>query len=203
MSELFSTWEALANSDGVAGVSWAELQKRCWPGAGPGQAQGGWINDNTTIKNVLRQDWDAVKLLGATHLELVAHLDAVWRLGRPCDFENPKTEIEYDPRTLPHNSLKARGPVQLQLSCLRTRGIQEDLLDPSNWNKGWNTQWTVAGGDIKFQIGGENSSSGLLKYAKLFGFYEGGRSNEFRVDPTQLAKMLTSGDLDHALVLNS
>jgi len=100
--------------------------------------------------------------------------------------------VEYDVRTLPQNTLETSAPVRLQLGCEHSRGIQQDLLEPYNFGKGWNVQWTISDGDAKFQMGGRNSSSGIVSYIKLFGFYEGGEDNAYRIDPSHLVKMLTS-----------
>lgn len=189
MSQEFSTWDDLAKSDNVQGVSWTDLQKRCAPGAGPHQAQGGWISDGTAIKDVLKKDWDAVRSLGTTHVELASHLDAIWSLANPCDFKNPKHEIDYDPSLLQQNTLDSKGPVRLHLTCLRTRGIQDDLFKDDMFN-GWNTEWTVSNGDVKLHIAGRDSSLGLLQYIKWFGFYEGGADNAYRVDPQRLVALL-------------
>jgi len=211
MSSGFATWQDLQASQDVHGVTWEVLQHRCSPGAGAGQTQGGWISDGRPIKEVLRDDWDAVRNLNATHLEIVAHLDAIWMQADPCGFENPKREIEYDARSLPGNSLAAAGPVSLTLSCLRERGIQQDLLDPYNFMKGWNVQWTVKSNGLQVLIGGRNSSAGVLAYAKLFGFYEGGADNPYRVSPARVAAILAGGvageptaarDLDMAIPLS-
>jgi len=199
MSQLFPTWEALEAAPGVQGLTWDLLQGRCAPGVAMGQTQGGWISDGTPIKRVLRRDWELVRQLGSTHLELVAHLDAVYEEAQPCDFEHPKTAIEYDARRLPGNTLRSDGPVQLELSCYRHRGIQQDLLHPEEWNRGWNVVWTVSDGARRLEIGGRNSSTGLLEYTKLFGFYEGGRDNAYRVAPEAIADLLTAGEATHHL----
>jgi len=194
MSQLFAKWDDLAQSESVKNVSWTELQKRCEPGAGPHQAQGGWISDATAIKDVLKKDWDTVKALGTTHFEIAAHLDAIWSLASPCDFKNPKQEIDYDPSKLPQNTLDSTGLVHLHLTCLHTRGIQDDLLTEGMFN-GWNTEWTVSNGDVKFDIAGRDSSLGLVQYIKWFGFYEGGADNAYRVDPQRLVAMLSGKKL--------
>jgi hypothetical protein len=190
MSHLFATWDDLAKSDSVQNVSWTELQKRCQPGVGPHQAQSGWISDSMAIKDVLKKDWETVKVLGTSHIELAAHLDAIWSLANPCDFKNPKNQIDYDPRSLQQNTLDSRSPVHLSLTCLRTRGIQDDLLKDGMFS-GWNTEWTLSNGDVKVHIGGRDSRLGLVQYIKLFGFYEGGVNNAYRVDPQGLVAMLS------------
>ena len=193
MSANFATWADLEAANGVGGVSWEALQRRCQPGAGPGQSSGGWISDGTPLLEVLRQDWDAVRQLGTTHLELAAHLDAVWAAATPCDFDHPKAEVDYDVRSLKQNTLPSNGPVRLKLSCLHTRGMQQDLLKPNDFGEAWNVQWTVGDGDVELSIGGRDSTAGILEYARLFGFYEGGAGNAFRLDPAKVVRLLTGG----------
>jgi hypothetical protein len=190
MSQVFASWDDLATSDRVQNISWTDLQKRCEPGAGPHQAQGGWISDGMAIKDLLEKDWNTVKALGTTHLELAAHLDAIWSLANPCDFNNAKQEIDYVPTSVPQNTLHSEGPVHLHLSCLRTRGIQDDLFKEGMFN-GWNTEWTISNGDIKLDIAGRDSKVGLVQYIKWFGFYEGGADNSYRVDPQRLYNLLS------------
>jgi len=196
MSEDFATWKELQNSTGIEGATWAELQMRCAPGAEPGQTQGGWISDGTPILEVLRRDWDSVENMGTTHVELAAHLDAIWALGTPCDYDHPKAYIDYDVRTLPSNTLNTSAPVRLYLSCTHTRGIQTDLLDPNSngFMTGWNTDWTINDTKIKVHIGGANSERGIVQYIKLFGFYEGGAYNPYRINPSQLVDLLTNAE---------
>jgi len=207
MSHAFATWEELDSSTDVAGVTWPDLQVRCTPGAGPAQTMGGWISDGTPIKEVLRQDWETVRGFGTTHKELVAHLDFIWAQAQPCDYDNPASAIDYDVRALPNNTLETSGPVHLMLSCLHTRGVQQDLLDPYNFNEGWNTEWILNDSRDELRVGGRNSSIGLLEYIRLFGFYEGGNDNEYRLDPTRLVQLLTNSksirDLDLRLDANS
>uniref|UniRef100_A0A7S1WIV5 Uncharacterized protein n=1 Tax=Alexandrium catenella TaxID=2925 RepID=A0A7S1WIV5_ALECA len=192
MSALFSTYEALARADGVAGVGWAELQRRCEPGAGPGQTQGGWISDGAPIRDVLEEDWTAVARAGTTHLELAAHLDAVWARGRVCSFEGARDEVEYDVRSLNGNTLSGERPQSLKISCMHTRGIQQDLIHPENWFEyGWNVDWTLSNGKVALHFGGRNSSAGIVQYIRDFGFYEGGKDNSYRIDPLKLIELLT------------
>eukprot|EP00928_Gymnodinium_smaydae_P030900 TRINITY_DN22844_c0_g1_i1.p1 TRINITY_DN22844_c0_g1~~TRINITY_DN22844_c0_g1_i1.p1 ORF type:complete len:232 (-),score=61.96 TRINITY_DN22844_c0_g1_i1:132-827(-) len=193
MSELFESFAELDAAPGVQGVPWATLEKRCRPGAGPGQTQGGWISDGTPLKEVLREDWATVKRLGTTHMELAAHMDAIWAASRTCDFTSAKSEIDYDVRSLPQNTLKSDGPVHLRVSCMHTRGIQDDLIKADGFFSGWNVDWKVQAADETFRIGGRNSTAGILQYVKQFGFYEGGKDNEYRLDPAKLVKALTGG----------
>eukprot|EP00930_Biecheleria_cincta_P103799 TRINITY_DN9589_c0_g1_i2.p1 TRINITY_DN9589_c0_g1~~TRINITY_DN9589_c0_g1_i2.p1 ORF type:complete len:356 (-),score=65.95 TRINITY_DN9589_c0_g1_i2:39-1106(-) len=165
MSEDFHSWTDLQSATGIQGVPWSELQRRCEPGAGPGQTYYGWIDRGTNLLDVLREDWETVKQLKTTHLELAAHLDAIYQQGS--------------------------GPVTLQLHCTHTRGLQEDLIAPDTFFLGWNMDWRIKSGGFEFHIGGPDSSAGLVKYIKEFGFYEGGDSNSYRVDPAKLVAMLT------------
>lgn len=191
MSEYFHSWADLQSADGIHGVPWAELQHRCEPGAGPGQTYYGWIARGTSLLDVLRKDWETVKQLKTTHLELAAHLDAIYHQGSVCNFDTEKSEITYDARNLAGNSLPASGPVTLQLHCTHTRGLQQDLIMPDSFFLGWNMDWSITSGGFEFHIGGPDSSAGLVKYIKEFGFYEGGDSNSYRVDPAKLVAMLT------------
>lgn len=192
MSEVFRTWTDVELSTGFAGATWSELQMRCAPGGGPGQTQGGWISDGAPIMEVLRKDWAKVHSLNTTHIEVAAHLDAIWDKAHPCAFDNPGRDVTYNANELEGNTLATFGSVQLKLTCTRTRGVQQDLLDPYNFSKGWNTEWTLNDGRDQLVVGGRNSSYGLLHYVRLFGFYEGGQSNTYRLDPVRFVAMLTN-----------
>mmetsp|Transcript_73557 Transcript_73557/g.227175 ORF Transcript_73557/g.227175 Transcript_73557/m.227175 type:complete len:222 (+) Transcript_73557:136-801(+) len=192
MSDVFPTLDDLERADGVCGVSWAELQRRCAPGAGPGQTQGGWISDGTPIREVLERDWATVAAAGTTHRELAAHLDAVWAKGRVCDYDHQTDEIGYDVRSVSWSALPSTGLQRLKITCAHTRGIQSDLINPDDWFQyGWNVDWSLSSGHIKLRFGGRNSSSGIVQYIREFGFYEGGEGNDYRVDPAALIKLLT------------
>lgn len=192
MSKMFATWKDLDQATGIEGVSWAELQQRCKPGAGPGQTQGGWISDGSPIKGVLKEDWDYVQSIGTTHLELAAHLDAVYKKSHNCNFDKQLDEIKYDVSDLLGNTLRSKGPVALKIACMRTRGIQGDLIRNDNeFMNGWNTDWTMSREGLTLHFGGLDSEAGIVQYIRDFGFYEGGRENDYRIQPRILVAMLT------------
>jgi len=202
MSKMFATWQQLDASKGVDNITWETIEKACPPADTPEGTVSGWISDGTPLKTVLKDDWTTVQSLGTTHLELAAHLDAVYKLAQDAQCSDTGTHVSYDVKSLPGNTLKSAGPVALKIACLYSNGFQMDLLYPSDFSKAWSDEWIIdgrtgnaIGGDAPrdfLRVAGEDSAKGILSYVKNFGFYEGGSNNPYRLPPSRIVQILTA-----------
>ena len=87
----------------------------------------------------------------------------------------------------------SRGPQQLKIEHRSFIGYQWSLfynleLQNSALNTSWNEDHTVTNVAMNTSL---LIAEGVVEYISLFGFYESGVNNEYKVDPQQLVAVLT------------
>lgn len=87
----------------------------------------------------------------------------------------------------------SRGPQQLKIEHRSFIGHQWSLFynlerEDSPLNTSWNEDHTVTNLAMNSSL---LIAEGIVEYIALFGFYESGANNEYKVDPMQLIRLLT------------
>jgi hypothetical protein len=182
----------------INGLSIEDIEKRARPGR---FSQSGFIGKEEGFKDVLRKDWETVEKLQVTHSELAAHLSNIISIAKQVERNSKRNHsdpivIEYRTKDLIDNTIASEAPQKLEVILGGTRGMQEDLFEPKDYNQrdvdtpeGWNEENIV-----KNTVNGItlNLNSGILSYIREFGFYEGGGDqNPYRVDPMKVMALLT------------
>jgi len=158
----------------------------------------GFISEDETFQERLKKDWDLVSSLGRTHVELAQFLRDVLIL-----VEKTRSQLSRGPMSdiiveyTPPPSLFFQRPQKLSVSRNLCSGHQYSLFfnpdaENSTMNLTWNEEYVISNCDSnqKLTIAG-GLHGGILDYIEQFGFYEGGPSNPYRVDPRAIIAVLS------------
>lgn len=96
-----ASFEDIDRLTSINGVSIETIEKRARPGQ---DATSGFLGENESFKEVLKQDWLTVQKLGTTHIELAEHLKCIINVAQKNS--KSKTFIRYDFRNLKNSTLR-------------------------------------------------------------------------------------------------
>lgn len=196
MSKNIKSFGQLDNLKEINGVKISTIEARARPYS---WATTGFLGQKDGLVEVMKKDWKTVEKLGTTHIELANHLESIWSsFERVPEHQLEKKDILYDPSILNENTIHSK-PQKLEckmisycgqqsdIFCNRTDGVQDPF--PPCWTE------DSSAVDIKIKNLRNNEeillAYGVKNYIRKYGFYEGGETNPYRVDPIRLAAVLT------------
>lgn len=182
--------------DSIEGVPIEIIEQRARPSpyaggivaldAQSGESVSGFLGADESLRDVLLQDWETVRKLGLTHIEIADHLNVLAQKGK--DKWGELVTFEY--------TFRGSAPQALTASYWGTKGVQSDIFRPAdnssegepwgefcvikNLNTGDSIEWTP----------------GIERYIRRYGFYEGGENNRYRIDPLKFMSILTGQSVE-------
>ena len=216
MATNIRSYEEIDKLQQLDGVRISEIERRARPGM---YAISGFLGSHELLKDVLKKDWQTVRRLGTTHIELANKINAIWE---KCSYG--RTKIILHTSTSPKPLLE-RAPFKLATLIFLVSAIAIVIF---NNPLGWfgvclavsfallalskmqillvsHSAYRGMQEDI-FGDKGWNSeisilnllnlkqikiAAGAVDYIKKFGFYEGGGDqNPYRVDPARLTVII-------------
>eukprot|EP01104_Vermistella_antarctica_P020999 TRINITY_DN924_c0_g1_i1.p1 TRINITY_DN924_c0_g1~~TRINITY_DN924_c0_g1_i1.p1 ORF type:complete len:329 (+),score=51.10 TRINITY_DN924_c0_g1_i1:410-1396(+) len=217
------TRDDLTTLDTINGVPIGVLEKRGRPLEDKTKDPDGWrsrswsgfLGEKESLRGLLESDWDTVRGLGTTHIELASHLKAILCLVKKsaCDDMSDVRDcpVTYEPLSLdsaaitsspsfhiPPNT-KRRLHVTRSWYCGKQRSFlwNDDAAQGDGVrsvdNQEWQVEYAVRDPEtgLELMIGGDDVS-GVLSMIERYGFYEGGGfANVYRVDPVVIAYMVS------------
>lgn len=219
MSKRIARIESLDTLTAINGVPIEEIDRRCHPLEDRTQDPACWrlrsatgfIPDGAKLTDVLRRDWETVlHTLGTTHTELAALLAEVVATARSLRRPRSLTPVEFAfrgatrlrvesfvfnaPQYSPfiHDPSTATGKGDLPLAPLVVESAEvpaaNDPAPPTLLCKQcWDTEHVLTNIDNGVSV---RVAEGVIGFIDEIGFYEGGDSNPYRVDPLLLWAVL-------------
>lgn len=199
MADTIHQTPASWNLQELNGVKISEIELRARPGA---YATSGFLSNEESLLEVMKNDWQTVNTLGLTHREIAAHLQKIWDIVSA----QPDQPFLYDVAQVSDNTIHSnifKQPL-LRGKILHTCGYQNDIFHQnderadSNFDNDLFAKYLFRtknfwGSDLHLTNLDTGDSViiayGVIDYIRQYGFYEGNTS--YRADPTLIAGILS------------
>lgn len=203
MAIAITCYDQIAQLQHINNISIETIEERAHPGD---YAESGFLGSGQSFKAVLQQDWKMVEAMETTHIELAAHLKAIWQAVKNIrPLENSFAKFSYDSRLISQHFAYENSEIPKtakKASSLFANAVVQNLEGRIKFTKGGQTdlfgvlsKWSE---DLIIKNPSNNLSltvaEGVISYIETYGFYEGGRNNPYRVDPFRLVTLLTGKD---------
>jgi hypothetical protein len=188
--------DEIPNMTAINGVPIETIERRARPctSAGgiltedhvEGESYTGFLGKEESLKDVLLQDWQTVRNLGLTHIQIADHLE--YLMNQAKQSKGWRVELTY---TIPGYERQ-----NLRVVYVQTKGIQSDIFRPEGEEGApWGDECIILNQNTGDRI--THCASGTIRYIRDYGFYEGGGdTNPFRLDPLKLISVLTGKSVD-------